>query len=72
MAQDPTTGPGGPGPGPEGVPPPAGEVQVDGNTLASDGAGNMTFDGADGSHAEWVRMVQHLFKGQKVLEYQGK
>ena len=33
-------------------PPPAGEVSVEGNTLTSDGEGNMSFDGADGSHGE--------------------
>jgi len=63
MAQDPTTGPGDSGAGPEGGPPPAGEVQVDGNTLASDGAGNMTFDGADGSHAEMGADGSASFQG---------
>ena len=28
------------------------EVQVDGNTLSSDGKGKIMYDGADGSHAE--------------------
>ena len=28
------------------------EVQVDGNTLSSDGKGKILYDGADGSHAE--------------------
>ena len=28
------------------------EVQVDGNTLSSDGEGRIMYDGADGSHAE--------------------
>ena len=28
------------------------EVQVDGNTLSSDGEGKIMYDGADGSHAE--------------------
>jgi len=28
------------------------EVQVDGNTLSSDGKGRILYDGADGSHAE--------------------
>ena len=28
------------------------EVQVDGNTLSSDGQGKMIYDGVDGSHAE--------------------
>ena len=63
MAQDPTTGPGGQGPGPEGGAPPAGEVQVDGNTLASDGAGDMAFDGVDGSHAEMGADGSASFQG---------
>ena len=33
-------------------PPPAGEVNIDGNTFSSDGGGNMSFDGADGAHGE--------------------
>ena len=28
------------------------EVQVDGNTLSTDGQGKIMYDGADGSHAE--------------------
>ena len=31
-------------------PPPAGEVNIDGNTFSSDGGGNMSFDVDDGSH----------------------
>ena len=50
MAQVPTAGTGvGTGPGSDAGHPPAGEVQVDGNTLSSDGAGNMDYQGADGS-----------------------
>ena len=37
------------GPGPQDGFPPAGEVSIDGNTFSSDGAGNMSFSGADGS-----------------------
>ena len=36
----------------ESVPSTVREVQVDGNTLSSDGKGKIMYDGADGSHAE--------------------
>ena len=38
--------------GQDSVPSTVREVQVDGNTLSTDGQGKITYDGADGSHAE--------------------
>ena len=38
--------------GQDSVPSTVREVQVDGNTLSSDGKGKIMYDGADGSHAE--------------------
>ena len=38
--------------GQDSVPSTVREVQVDGNTLSSDGKGKITFEGDDGSHAE--------------------
>ena len=38
--------------GQDSVPSTVREVQVDGNTLSTDGQGNIMYDGADGSHAE--------------------
>ena len=38
--------------GHESVPSTVREVHVDGNTLSSDGSGNIMYDGVDGSHVE--------------------
>ena len=39
------------------------EVQVDGNTLSTDGQGKIMYDGADGSHAEIFPDGSALYEG---------
>ena len=48
------------------------EVQVDGNTLSSDGKGKIMYDGADGSHAEIFPDGSASFEGPEGSRVSGE
>ena len=58
--------------GKDSVPSTVREVQVDGNTLSTDGQGKIMYDGADGSHAEIFPDGSASYEGPEGLRVSGE